>query len=330
MILTNSQYNTILREYDHRRFENKHALDERIKHAYQCIPELETLEHEMISNSVKSARLALGGDSSAIQLLKEKNLDLTMRKIELLLSHGFPANYLQPQYHCDDCKDTGYIGTKKCHCFKQAIVDLVYAQSAIRSTIQMENFSHFRYDYYSNDVRNETTNLTPYENITRVVNSCKGFIKEFDSSFDNLLIYGNTGVGKTFLCNCIAKELLDKAHTVIYLTAYQFFDILEKTKFSKNNDAQKDNDLYLDYLFESDLLIIDDLGTEMNNTFISSQLYNCINERLLKKKSTVISTNLTLDELYNNYSERIFSRITGNYTLLNIYGEDIRFRKHFI
>jgi DNA replication protein DnaC len=246
----------------------------------------------------------------------------------LLEQYGYPKDFLQPAYHCPDCKDTGYIGKEKCHCFKQAIVDIVYSQSNIKTAIAVENFSAFSYEFYSDDYVEPSIKMTPRQNIKKAVQACKHFIENFDHEYNNLLLYGNTGVGKTFLANCVAKELLDSAHTVIYLTAFQLFDILEKNKFGKNEDNFESQNQF-EYILDCDLLIVDDLGTELNNTFVSSQLYLCINERFLRRKATIISTNLSLDNINANYSERVFSRIASNYTLLKIVGDDIRLKKLF-
>lgn len=328
MILTNSQYNKILRVYDNRRIQNKYDLDFRTEEVYKKIPMLNEINQAIVSNSINHAKSALLGDENAVSTLKDANLVLSMQKVELLIANGYPGDYLSLTYHCPDCQDTGYINNEKCHCFKQAIVDLIYSQETLKSIITRENFSTFSYDYYTNDYIDATTKSTPLTNIKKVVNSCKDFINTFSSSYQNILLYGNTGVGKTFLANCIANELLSQAHTVIYLTSFQLFDILEKDKFSKE-DTRYTKERRLDFILQCDLLIIDDLGTEMNNSFISSQLYNCINERHLNQKSTIISTNLTLDLLSATYSERIFSRITGNYMLLKIVGDDIRYKKTF-
>lgn len=328
MALKNFQYNKILREYDSRQLKNRHDLELRTNEVYKKIPQLQTIDEEIISNSIAVAKLLIMGDDSSLKNLKEVNLDLSMRKIELLCEHGYSKDYISLRYNCTDCKDTGYIGTKKCHCFKQAIVDLVYSQSNMKRAITQENFDTFSFDYYSNQYIDEATKLTPLDNAYKVLNTCHNFIKNFDKNYENILLYGNTGVGKTFLANCIAKELLDSAHTVIYLTAFQLFDILEKNKFGKNNDNYEAENQF-DYILSCDLLIIDDLGTELNNTFVTSQLYLCINERHLRQKSTIISTNLSWNDLNTNYSERIFSRITSNYHLLKIVGEDIRLKKAF-
>lgn len=328
MQLKNFQYNKILREYDKRQLENRHELEERVKHIYSILPELKEIDDQIVSNSIQSAKLSLMGDDQSLNSLADRNLDLSMRKIEILTENGYPSNYLMPTYHCKDCKDTGYIENEKCHCFKQAIVDLLYSQSNIKGIMEQENFSTFRYDFYTDSYIEETTNLTPLANIKKVVSSCIEYIDTFDSTYSNLLLYGNAGVGKTFLANCIAKELLDRSHTVIYLTAFQLFDILEKNKFNKDQEKSEANEQF-EYILDCDLLIIDDLGTELNNSFVTSQLYLCINERHLRKKSTIISTNLSWDNLNTNYSERIFSRLASNYRLLKIVGDDIRIKKAF-
>jgi len=178
------------------------------------------------------------------------------------------------------------------------------------------------YEYYSPSYIDKATNISALTNIKKVVIDCRSFIENFDSRNPNLFLYGSTGVGKTFLTNCIAKELLDRYHSVIYLSAIQLFDLLAEESFSRNNNSS-----FTDDILNCDLLIIDDLGTELNNSFTISALFNCLNERLLRKHSTIISSNLSLEDLQNQYNERLFSRIIGNYKTLKIFGEDIRFLK---
>lgn len=331
MPLKNYQYNSILREYDARRLKSHRELEDRKAKLYQAIPELQEIDHEIVHGSIGSAKLSLKGDSSALDQLEERNRALSAKKSALLAAHGYPEDYLLPRYTCPDCEDTGYIGTQKCHCFRQAIVNILYAQSNVCQAIEQENFDTFSYRFYSDSYIDETTHLTPLANMKHVVSQARGFIEAFDHSHGNLLIYGNTGVGKTFLSNCIARELLLTGHTVIYLTAFQLFDILERYKFNRTGPAEEygysETANQFSYILDCDLLIIDDLGTELNNTFITSQLYLCINERLLRRQSTIISTNLSFEQLKSNYSERIFSRIASNYTFLKIVGEDIRIKK---
>ncbi len=327
MALKNEQYNQILREYDSRRLNNKHDLDKRLKSAYQLIPQLKELEDQMISLSAESGRMALRGDDRGLKELKDRSLELKARQIELLLLHNLPADYLNMRYECSKCQDTGFIDNNKCNCLKQAIADLMYSDSNIKMILKQENFSSFSFRYYSDDYIDEATGLSPLSNMQKVVANCRSFIKHFDTKQDNLLLLGNTGVGKTFLANCIAKELLDKGYTVIYLTAFRLFDILEKYKFGKDADSTYHAANQFDYILDCDLLIIDDLGTEFYNSFTNSQLYLIINERLLRKKSTVISTNLSLSDINTNYSERVYSRIISSYSIHRIVGEDIRLHK---
>jgi DNA replication protein DnaC len=327
MALKNDQYNQILREYDSRRLSNKHDLDRRIAHAYRLIPTLKEVEEEIISLSAESGRMALRGNDSVLSELKEKLALLNVRRTELLVGAGLPADYLQMHYQCNKCHDTGYINNEKCNCLKQAIADLMYSDSNIKSILANENFSKFSFHFYSDDYVDDSLGLSPLSNMQKVVAGCKNFIKHFDKKRDNLLLLGNTGVGKTFLANCIAKELLDRGYTVIYLTAFRLFDILEKHKFGKDEDNLSTASNQFDYILDCDLLIIDDLGTELNNSFTNSQLYLIINERLLHQKSTIISTNLALPNINTTYGERIFSRIVSSYNVQRIIGEDIRLLK---
>lgn len=327
MALKNDQYNQILREYDNRRFQSKFDQDRRRDEAFCNIPELKQLEDEIITLSARSGRLALFGDESSLVDLTGKTSKLKTRQMDLLIQNGYPGDYLDLQYQCSKCKDTGFIENEKCNCFKQAIADLIYSGSNIKTVLEVENFSNFSFHYYSDDYIDEMTGLSPLSNMQKIVAGCKTFIRHFNNSHENILFLGNTGVGKTFLANCIAKELLDRGYTVVYLTAFRLFDILEKNKFGREADVSYMASNQFEYILECDLLIIDDLGTELNNSFTSSQLYLIINERLLKQKSTIISTNLSLDNLNNSYGERINSRIISNYSIRRIIGEDIRLHK---
>ena len=212
---------------------------------------------------------------------------------------------------------------KKCHCFRKATVDLLYTQSNLQNILQKENFDNFSFAYYSGNYTDPKTGMSSIDSIKKAHAVAKEFVNQFGKDFRNLFFYGDTGIGKTFLSNCIAKELIDKSYSVIYLSTFELFDILAKSKFEKDEAADRMNH----YIFDCDLLIIDDLGTELVNSFTTSQLFLCLNERILRKKSTIISTNLSMTDLREVYSERIFSRITSNYTMLRLIGDDIRIKK---
>lgn len=327
MVLTNSQYEQLMSKYYDRQLRSRHRAEERRLEVLSAIPSLRELDERIRQISLEHARNTLSGEAGeSSRSLQAQIDDITKEKEALLVSHGFPADYLKPVFACPDCQDTGYIDGARCHCFEKEIVNFLYSQSNLQDILEQENFTHFNLEYYPDDYMDESTAKTPRDNMRDILAAAHAFVDNFETGRDNLLLYGNTGVGKTFLTNCIAKELLDRSYTVVYLTSLKLFDILETYKFDREL-SQAEKNATVSYILDSDLLIIDDLGTEMNNSFTSSQLYRCIDTRLNHGRSTVISTNLSFDDLREQYSERIFSRITSNYTLLKITGDDIRLKK---
>jgi DNA replication protein DnaC len=328
MSLSTWQFEQIMRSYDQIRQAN-HALHlARQQEVYQAIPEIRDIDQQIASQSIQTGRKLLFEENQlALHTLREQNMELSMQKVELLVSNGYEPDYLNPIYRCPVCKDTGYVDGNKCTCLKQAIVHQLYDQSNIYEKLKEENFQTFSYEYYD-DTPLYPNLPTPRQNMISIVEKCMDFIRTFASNpGQNILFQGNVGVGKTFLTNCIAKELIDEAYTVIYLTSFQLVEILENHRFHRNDHPEAT--YTVDYILNCDLLIIDDLGTELTNNFVISQLFLCMNERLLKKKSTIISTNLSLSQLAETYFERIISRITENYLICNIYGDDIRQKKSF-
>ncbi len=323
MSLSNSQYDEILRSYDAKQLKAQHTLEQRTRDAYARSPELKDLDASIAETSVACARRMLDGDPHALDELKKQLAGLRRQKAQLMKEFHLPEHYFEPVYECQDCKDTGYINAKPCHCLRQKMIDLIYTQSNIREILETENFSALSFDYYSDSDTNPVTGLTSLATAKAAVAKCHEFIEQFDSTFSNLYFYGDTGIGKTFLSNCIAKELLDSGHSVIYFTAFQLFDILSKGVFEKDADAIMAHQ----NIFDCDLLIIDDLGTELANSFTTSQLFLCLNERILRKKSTIISTNLNMNQVADTYSERVLSRIMNYYTIIKLFGDDIRTKK---
>ena len=325
MALSNSQYNAIMRVYNQKQLKNKHEQDERVRRVYERIPQIRDLEQEISSSAVQCARRLLDGDETAKDGLKQQIDDLREQKEILLASAGFPKDYMEMQYTCPDCQDTGYIGGKKCHCFKQEQIKLLYAQSNIDKIIETENFDTFSFQYFDNREIVPEIQMTVADYMKQVLIWCREFVDNFKTEGGNLIFTGSTGVGKTFLTNCIARELINAYQSVIYLSANDLFDVFSKNKFNYEPELEM-QDMY-QYILDCDLLIIDDLGTELNNTFVSSQLFYCINERLLRKKSTIISTNLSVTMLRDTYSDRVSSRIMSQYTIIPLYGDDIRTKK---
>lgn len=326
MVLTNSQFEQLMANYYRKQLRTRHIAEQRYQEVVAAIPEITELDSQIRQLSLSHAKARLMHQDTNQDLATEI-ASITKKKEALLTSHNFSADYLKPVYECEDCQDTGYINDGvKCHCFEKEIVSFLYSQSNLQDILEDENFSHFNLDFYPDDYTEDATGLTPKDNMQNILTTVKSFLSDFSNHGDNLLLYGNTGVGKTFLTNCIAKELLDRSHTVVYLTSLKLFDILETYKFDRELSQQEKN-ATISYILDSDLLIIDDLGTELNNSFTSSQLYHCIDTRLNHQKSTIISTNLSFDDLRERYSERIFSRLTSSYTLLKITGDDIRLKK---
>lgn len=326
MQLLNEQFSFLYSDYDKTQLKNNRIHLMRQKEIREKIPAYRQLEDQMREMSVLAARAALEGSHESMRELTEKTEQISREKKELLAQYGYPENYLDPVYTCPDCHDTGYIGDRKCHCFQKRIVEYLYEQSNLKEILDIENFSHFDIAYYPDDYIEESTGLTPRDNIRRILMTAHDFCDNFGDCGQNLLLYGNTGVGKTFLTHCIAKELLSQSYTVVYLTSIGLFDILEKNKFDRELSSLEKSTT-VSYIMNCDLLILDDLGTELTNSFTTSQLYQVIDSRLVHKKSTIISTNLSFDDLREQYSERIFSRLTSGYTLLKVTGEDIRLKK---
>lgn len=316
MPLSNSQYESIIRNYDKKQLANRHRLEERTDEVYVAIPAYQEIENTISSIAVSQGKKLLDGDADALTELRRILRDLSSQKKLLLQEAGFPPDYLDPIYSCPDCKDTGYVNGQKCHCFKQSMIVMLYEQSNIQEMIKSENFSSLTDEFYKGQDLNY---------FKSAVSACKNFLKDFSSAYHNLFFYGTVGTGKSFLSGCVAKELIDLGHSVIYFSAAQLFDTLAMNTYDFKIREVLYN-LYED-LYNCDLLIIDDLGTETTKANIASQLFTCLNERQLRKKSTIISTNLSLEELRNRYSDRIFSRITSNYELCKLSGPDIRMYK---
>ena len=327
--MNNSTLSILLNEYRKKRLLAEKIADENKQELYKEFPELDEIDKKLSS-------LALGtmkeiAKNNNLLLLKKLNSNITElknQKKKILEKIGEKANLIIPQYECKKCNDTGYIlnnnSSEMCTCLKQKIYDIEYNKSNIKN-LEKQNFNNFNLNFYSSEINEEKygSNISPKENMELIENICKNFIKNFDDeNCKSLLFTGKTGLGKTFLSGCIANELLKKGKTVLYQTSSVMFDTIINYRFGKKNVSQT---IY-DSLLDVDLLIIDDLGTEGKNDMKLVELFNLLNTRLLNSKKTIISTNLSLQTLFDTYDERIVSRIVGNYDICYFFGEDIRFK----
>ena len=315
MGISESKYKEILRSYEDKQLRHKKELSEKREALYIKLPALKGLDSELSDLSLQLARAKIYSDQGLQKEISEKKAAILSKKQLLLEENSIGGDYLEVRYDCPDCRDTGYIGSSKCHCLRKLLTRELYDQSNIHATLLKENFTFLTFEYYNDAEKAE---------MERIIAEAKIFIRDFDKSFTNLLFFGNVGCGKTFLSNCIAKELLDRGNSVIYFTAYQLFDLMAKNTFGKSDSIASDRSLQ--DIINCDLLVLDDLGSEFSNGFTISQFFMILNERLQREKSTIISTNLTPQQIYENYSERSLSRILGSYHIFHFTGRDLRSR----
>ena len=327
--MSNEILSDLLLEYDQKKRKAELDLEKRKQELYEKVPRLQEIEDSLNTFAIATAKNILNGNTTSFNELNLKVENLKKEKEKILQENNIPKEFLEPYYECKICKDTGYIQTQNsasamCPCLKQKLLDISYNKSNI-SNLSKENFETFNPNIFSDSINPEKyrLNISPRNNIINIKSKCIDFVNNFDNpDTKNLLFTGNTGLGKTFMCNCIAKSLLDKGHLVIYQTAFKMFEIIEDYKF-KNADSHISKENY-ENLFDCDLLIIDDLGTELTNSFTNSELFNILNTRLLSGKKTIISTNLSPMQLGSNYAQRIFSRIFDRFKMVKFIGKDLR------
>lgn len=320
-------YKEVLREYDALRTQKAAELRERRERLYTKLPRLEEIEQELALLGASTAKLVLlqpEARETALAELKEKQKALQAERAELMAKNCLSSSLLKLEYACETCKDTGYVENEQCACMKHKLMDRLYDQSNVRDVVRLENFDTFDLRLFSEKVM-QAEGISPKENAQKNLRTAMAFAEDFTGG--NLLLTGDSGTGKTFLCNCIAKDVLEQGKTVLYLTAAQLFRRLEEMRFHRDEEEET-----LDWdaeLLEADLLIIDDLGTEFATMFTASELFRIINDRKLRKRPVVISTNLDYKALMDQYSDRVMSRLIGEYTTLKFFGDDIRMMKKY-
>jgi len=313
----------ILETYDKIRDAESKALKLRKAEIAEKYPEIIDVDNEIQKLSLKMSLAVLksSGNENTLNTFKEAITDLRVRKCEMLVERGYDPEYINLHYRCNKCKDTGFIGPTKCSCYKKKIIKLYYKNSELENTIRYNNFNNFDLNLFSSHKIGEEK-YSPRKNMENILEYIlKEYIPNFPSISTNLLFYGNPGSGKTYLSYCISKAILDKGFLVVYKTSDELIKNLRDVRF--NNDTNMES-----LLLDCDLLIIDDLGAEHLNEFSITELFNIINKRILNKKKMLISTNLTLPSITKQYSERIASRLIGDFKLCKFYSEDIRIKKN--
>lgn len=278
-------------------------------------PRFTELEMEQQNVAARMAIAAISGDKKALETLRAKSEEIAKEKQKLLGGTTFP----QIEYTCKNCNDTGYINGKICPCVVEIAKKMAYKELSEEMPLDTCRFDNFDLKYYKDKAEE---GVSPKKRMTQVLKICREFSLKFKENGQNLLLLGKTGLGKTHLSLAIANEAVASGSSVIYGSAQNLINKAAGEQFSYSGSTE-----VIDSLLGCDLLIIDDLGTEMSTSFSQSCIYNIINTRILKKLPTVISTNLTLSEIAEKYTPRVSSRIMGSYTLLQFLGADIRQQK---
>lgn len=315
-------YRRIRREYDGKNLRAKEEAESRAAALREKIPALAEIDRALSGTGMKilAAAQAFRGEDleREIARLREENRVLQAERAAILTANGYPADYTAPRYECELCEDLGTYRMKICRCMRKKLILAGYETSGIGSLIRTQSFETFRPEVQGEHV----------EHYRSLLEKCRRYAAEFDGKqARNLLFMGGTGLGKTHLSTAIAKAVIEGGCDVAYVTAVDLFGDYETERFGTRIPRAEDEPPPTNRYIECDLLIIDDLGTELTNQFTQSVLYNLLDSRLNRGRSTLISTNLTGEELRRRYTDRIASRLFGNYLAFVFRGEDVRMKK---
>jgi len=320
----------ILSQYKVKRdFAQKEA-EERLRDLRKTYPKLLELDDKIYYLNLKISKLAIIGDDGSLDTLKADLESLKKEKERFLAEENISRDILKPRYSCSLCEDTGYVEREnrwvKCNCLISRLIEETYKKSNIMDQIERDNFSNFNLSLFDSDIL-EGHDISSKENIQFILKRTTEFIDSFkDKDVKNLLFYGNPGLGKTYMCTSAAKALMDKGHTVLYHSSSELFQVLSDYTFSRDERTKSSSKEIYGLIMGADLLIIDDLGSELTNSFVINQLFNIINIRSMGNKKLIISTNLSPSEIKETYGDRIFSRLVMLFDFFEFYGSDIRWK----
>lgn len=324
--MKNSFHEKIMLEYEKIREQNYVARLKFKKQVYFHFPRVEEIDEELNTVALDSCREILKSAISpdkVVEEMKKKVEGLVVERERILKEAGLPQNCLDETYCCDLCRDTGWSNGEKCQCYKKKLQKLILESSNIKPN-RMHNFEKFDIELYSDKVDKEY-GISPRENAKNILQTTKKYAKLKESNSRQLLLYGGTGLGKTFTSECIAKEFIKKDMSVYYTSAPKLFTLFEEYKFGR--DTSENTKQVLEYIANVDLLIIDDLGTEFRTQYTDSILFDLINSAINENRYMIISTNLDTTQIANTYSDRIASRFVGNFDTILFLGDDIRLNK---
>ena len=321
MAQTNPAYARIREEYATKYLKAREEADLRRSEVHLAIPEVAEIDRALGRTGLSLMEASMQGEDvqTRIAAVRRTNEELRRVRSELLTSHGYPADYTEIRYECPLCGDTGFVDTRMCICMKRKMVEAGFEASGMGNLLREQSFENFDLSYYQNDPA-----------AARRMEQILARMKQYAGTFEagkagNLVLFGGTGLGKTHLSSAVARGVIERGYDVFYVSAVSMLSDFERERFG--NSAGGETGENTSRYFSCDLLIIDDLGTEVHNQFTTSVLYNLINTRLNKKQSTVINTNLTQDEFRKHYWDRITSRVLGEYTVLPFLGTDVRAQK---
>lgn len=307
-----------------RKEKRRRELERRRSEVFALVPRIREIEEELDRYGIRMLNLIAGGqcdEKQAVSGIAAENKEFVKERERLLVQAGFEKDYLEIPPTCPKCEDSGFDGGKLCSCLQREITAIALKEANLSEVLAEQTFENFRLSYYSDEYVEEY-GCSPRENMQAILSECRAFAENFDTTQENLLLCGSCGLGKTFLSSAIANKLIGQGRDVLYISCNALFPILEDMHFGR--EVSPNAEYIVKKINECELLILDDLGSEFVTQFTCAELFRIINNRLLTGGKMIISTNLNRSMLANTYNERIASRITGGFSILEFLGDDIR------
>lgn len=306
------------------RSDNQAEHQRRLSLVYARVPEIQRMDETMRRQMTELVRLTISHPADLkerLAALEKDNLDIQVRRAELLVENGWSVEYLDDIYSCPKCRDSGVYEGGVCSCLEKLYNKELTKELGTLLQHGDESFARFDLNYYDAAPVN---GVSPRETMTMVLGACRKFADNFPAVSANLLFQGGTGLGKTYLSACIARVVAAKGYSVCYDSAAAALEAFEVQKFSRDPEASEAANARVRRMLDCDLMILDDLGTEMVGSISTSALYTLLNTRLVNGNKIIISTNCSDEELQKKYTPQIYSRIKGEFLRLPFVGRDIR------